>query len=95
MGAITLIATLYLSYLYDDLSREIFRVTMMLGFILWAVCAGVCTFYGPFLSTSECNSINIVCICFHVVPCSLFLQCIKAMDILHVGLGASVHFDYG
>lgn len=53
VGTITLIATLYLTYLYDDLSRDIFRITMLLGFILWAICAGVCTFYGPFLTTSE------------------------------------------
>ena len=53
VGTITLIATLYLTYLYDDLSRDIFRITMLLGFILWAICAGVCTFYGPFLTRSE------------------------------------------
>ncbi|KAL7510969.1 hypothetical protein ACHAXN_007876 [Cyclotella atomus] len=36
-GAISLIALMYVSQLYDDLSRDIMRMTMMLGFILWAI----------------------------------------------------------
>jgi len=48
-GALTLIACMYVISLYDELSREVMRMTMMLLFLLWACVAGVCTFYGPFL----------------------------------------------
>lgn len=52
-GALTLIALIYVTHLYEDLSRDILKMTMMLMFVLWAVTAGVCTFYGPFLLTSK------------------------------------------
>lgn len=52
-GAITLIALMYVVQLYDELSRDIMRITTVIGFVLWAVTAGVCTFYGPFLVTSK------------------------------------------
>ncbi|KAL7521918.1 hypothetical protein ACHAWX_006610, partial [Stephanocyclus meneghinianus] len=52
-GALTLIACMYVISLYDELSREVMRMTMMLLFLLWACVAGVCTFYGPFLVPSN------------------------------------------
>ena len=52
-GALTLIACMYVISLYDELSREVMRMTMMLLFLLWACVAGVCTFYGPFLVPSK------------------------------------------
>jgi hypothetical protein len=58
VGAITLIALMYIINLYDDLSRDILKMTMLLLFVLWAICAGVCTFYGPFLATSEYFNIS-------------------------------------
>ena len=54
VGGVTLIVLMYVNALYNDLSREVLRMTMLLLFVLWAVCAGVCTFYGPFLDLSKC-----------------------------------------
>ncbi|EED93862.1 predicted protein [Thalassiosira pseudonana CCMP1335] len=52
-GALTLVGTLYLTQLYDDISRDVMKLTVLMLFLLWACVAGVCTFHGPFLSTNN------------------------------------------
>ena len=43
----------YMISFYNELSREVMRMTSMLLFLLWVCVAGVCTFYGPFLVPSK------------------------------------------
>ncbi|KAL7488237.1 hypothetical protein ACHAWX_000221, partial [Stephanocyclus meneghinianus] len=48
-GVLSLVACMYMISFYNELSREVMRMTSMLLFLLWVCVAGVCTFYGPFL----------------------------------------------
>ena len=59
-GSLTVIALMYLIHLYDDMSRDVLRMTMLLLFVFWAIVAGVCTFYGPFLLTSKLLTLCII-----------------------------------
>jgi len=52
-SAFTIIGCAYLVTMYGDIPRNMMKVTVMILFALWAFVAGVCTFYGPFLITSE------------------------------------------
>ena len=52
-GALTLIVCSYLITMYKDLAKDVMKVTTALLFVLWAITAGVCTYFGPFLVTGN------------------------------------------
>ena len=52
-AALTLIGCAYLITMYDDVPRNIMKITSVMLFVLWTSVAGVCTFHRLFLITSE------------------------------------------
>jgi hypothetical protein len=52
-GALSLIVCSYLITMYKDLAKDVMRVTAALLFVLWAITAGVCTYFGPFIVTGN------------------------------------------
>lgn len=52
-SVITLITCAYLALMYSDFPRNLMKITVLLLLVLWVCVAGVCTFHGPFLVTSE------------------------------------------
>jgi len=49
----TLIICAYMVTTYSEVPRNLMTITAVLLFVLWALVAGVCTFYGPFLVTNN------------------------------------------
>ena len=52
-AAVTLIGCAYLITMYDDVPRNLMKITAVIGFVLWTCVAGVTTFHGPFLITNN------------------------------------------
>ncbi len=52
-AAITLIGCAYLIGMYNDISKNVVKLTSILLFLLWVVTAGVCTYMGPFVRTGN------------------------------------------
>lgn len=52
-AAITLITCAYMATMYNEVPKNLMRVTAAIMFALWTLVAGVCTFHGPFLVTNN------------------------------------------
>ena len=48
-----MVAATYMITIYSAITRSIMKVTSIFLFILWTSCAGVVTFHGPFLETTN------------------------------------------
>mmetsp|Transcript_31985 Transcript_31985/g.67692 ORF Transcript_31985/g.67692 Transcript_31985/m.67692 type:complete len:298 (+) Transcript_31985:326-1219(+) len=74
-AALTLVACVYLIAMYSDVPKMVMKVTSLLLFVLWACVAGVCTFHGPFLETT-----NGFFACWLGCLCSLNLMVLQMSD---------------
>jgi len=52
-GAITLIVCAYLIGMFNDIAKNVIKLTAVLLFVLWVITAGICTYMGPFLLTGN------------------------------------------